>query len=199
MPQPLAPAAAEAASMADLLGAPPIITGELASAFEELLERAREILKSADIIEEMWVRDAVDLEWDIIRYRRLKAHLLLASQYAGLERVLRPILGMVEAEELSLRWVKRDPVAVAEVEQLLASANLTMHAVMAETFAARIRELDLIEHMIASAEARRAEALRELAHHREASARALKDAVKKVEDAEFEDVGPASAEPKVRT
>ena len=167
--------------------------------FAELLDRAREILKSADIIEEMWVRDVVNLEWAIIRYRRLTAHLLLASQYAGLEHVLTPLMGRTEAEDLACRWAKRDPVAVAEVDQLLASTGLSMDAVMAETFAARIRELDCIEHMVASAERRRAEALRELARHREASAAALKDAIKKVEDAEYEDVEPQDALPKVRT
>ena len=186
-------------STTDLLGPPPVITGELASAFEELLDRARDILKSSDIVEEMWVRDVVDLEWEIIRYRRLKAHLLLASQYAGLEHVLTPIIGMFEAESLSLRWAKRDPVAVAQVDQHLASAGLTVDAVMAETFAARIREVDCIERMIASAEARRADALRELARHREASAAGLKAAIKKVEDAEYEDIQPQHAAPKVRT
>jgi hypothetical protein len=193
------PATTQPASMADLLGPPPIITGELASAFEELLERAREILKSAGIIEEMWVRDVVNLEWENLRDRRLKSNLLQASQYAGLERVLTPITGMAEAEELSLRWAKRDPTAVAQVDQLLASAGLGMDAVMAETFAARMRELDCMERMIASREARRAEALRELARHREASAARLKDGIKKVEDAEYEDIEPQDAAPKPRT
>jgi hypothetical protein len=189
----------ELPSTADLLGRPPVITGELASAFEELLDRARDILKSSDLIEEMWVHDVVNLEWENLRDRRLKAHLLLASQYAGLERVLTPIKGMAEAENLSLRWAKRDPVAVAEVDQHLASAGLTMDAVMAETFAARLREIDCMEHMIASREARRAGALRELARHREASAARLKDATKKVEDAEYEDIEPHDAAPKPRT
>jgi hypothetical protein len=198
MPQPFAPTPAPASSMVDLLGPPPVITGELASAFEELLDRAREVVKPADIIEEMWVRDVVDLEWEILRYRRLKAHLLLASQYTGLERVLSPLVG-VEAYKLSNEWAQRDPGAVTEVDKLLASAGLTIDAVMAEAFAARIRELDCIERMVASAEGRRAEALRELARHREASAAGLKDAIKKVEDAEFEEVEPQVALPKVRT
>ena len=198
MPEAL-PAAAQPASKADLLGPPPVITGELASAFEELLDRARDILKSSDIIEEMWVRDVVDLEWDIIRLRRLKANLLLASQYAELESALTRITGMGEAEDLCARWAKRDPVALAQVDQLLTSAGHSMDAVMAETFATKIRELDCMERMIASAEARRADALRELARYREASAARLKDAVKNVEDADYEDVDPHDAAPKART
>ncbi len=74
-----------------------------------------------------------------------------------------------------------------------------MDAIMAETFATRIHEIDCIERMIASAEARRAEALRELARHREASAAGLKAAINKVEDADYEDVDPQPAAPKART
>jgi hypothetical protein len=186
-------------STADLLGPPPVITGELASAFEELLDRARDILKSSDIIEEMWVRDVVDLEWDIIRLRRLKAHLLLASQYAQLESALSPITGMGAAEDLCARWAKRNRTALAQVDRLLTSAGLSMDAVMAETFAKKIRELDCMERMVASAEARRADALRELARYRQASAARLKDVVKNVEDADYEDVDPHDAAPKTRT
>jgi hypothetical protein len=75
-----------AACMGDLLGPPPVITGEDAKEFEELLDRAREDVKPADIIEEIWVRDVVELARDIRRLRRLKASLLQAIAQRGCAR-----------------------------------------------------------------------------------------------------------------
>ena len=187
-------------NMEELFGAPPIITGELESAYKGLLDRAREILEPNDLIDEIYVRDVVDLEWNVIRYRRIKADLIQGSRHVGLERVLTPIMDAAAyAQDLSWHWAKRDKEAVAEVDRLLASASLTMAPVMAETFAARIQDLERIEHLLASAEARRTDALRELARHKKEAAAALKTAMEKVEDAEFEDVDPSDARAKPRT
>jgi hypothetical protein len=59
----------------------------------------------ADIIEEFWIRDVVDLFWDVLRFRRLKANLLLACALSGLEKILLPILGWSEANDLAFRRV----------------------------------------------------------------------------------------------
>ncbi len=199
MPQLLAANTTQPAGMADLLGPPPVITGERASEYDELLERVREVLKPTDIIEEMWVRDIADGAWTIRRCRREKANLLQANAYSGLERVLWPLMAnRIEAEDLSCRWAKRDPVAVAEVEKLLKSADLTMDAVMAETSVWKSRELERLEHTIASAEVGRGRAFRDLAYYRQVSAAWLRDACKNVEDAQFEDV-PLPATRKART
>jgi hypothetical protein len=173
----------------DLFGAPPLISGEDAQAYHALLDRTRKILKSSDVIGEMCVRDVVDLEIEILRYRRLKADLIQASQYEGLAHVLTPLLeGAAYAQELAWKWVKKEPEAIAEVERLLAAASISMDAVMAESFAIRVRELERIDHMQASAEARRADAMHELARHNKELAAAVNAALKDAEDAEFEDV-----------
>ena len=54
---------------------PPLIEGENAAAYDDLLARISGTLKPADILEEIWVRDVVDLVWDAFRLRRFKAHL----------------------------------------------------------------------------------------------------------------------------
>ena len=69
--RPLAPATAVIAFLAP----PPLIEGEDAAGYDELLARISGTLKPADILEEIWVRDVVDLVWDAFRLRRLKAHL----------------------------------------------------------------------------------------------------------------------------
>jgi hypothetical protein len=60
----------------DLLGAPPLVGGEDAAAYDELLARVAGAVAPADVLEEMWVRDVVDLAWETLRLRRLKALLL---------------------------------------------------------------------------------------------------------------------------
>ncbi len=198
--QTLAPATPQAASAADLLGPPPVIMGESASEYEELVERVREVLKPTEIIEEMWVRDIADGAWTIRRCRREKANLLQANAYSGLESVLAPLMANgLEAQDLSCRWAKRDPVAVAEAEQLLQSAGLTIDAAMAETSVWKSRELERLEHTIISAEVGRGRAFRDLAYYRQMSAQWARDVRQKVEDAEFEDVVPPPTGKKART
>jgi hypothetical protein len=62
---------------------------------------------------------------------------------------------------------------------------------MAETLALKIDEVERIDRMAASAEARRNVALREIDRHRSVLGAALRQAVEEVEDAEFKEI-PAS-------
>src|SRR6516165_371289 len=69
------PAALPSPSVTDLsfLGSPPLIPGEAASDYEQLLTAVINVMKPVDFLEMMWTRDIVDLQWDIIRFRRIKA------------------------------------------------------------------------------------------------------------------------------
>ena len=57
-----------------------------------MLARVTTAVVPADIIEEFWVRDVVDLVWEALRLRRLKASLLVSSTAAGLREVLKPLV-----------------------------------------------------------------------------------------------------------
>ena len=54
------------------LGPPVLLEGEDIAQYEGLLARVTAAVVSADIIEEFWVRDMVDLVWEALRLRRLK-------------------------------------------------------------------------------------------------------------------------------
>jgi len=71
---------------------PPLISGENAAAYDDMLARISGTLKPADILEEIWVRDVVDLVWDAFRLRRLKAHLLAAAAHEGMAKLIGPLL-----------------------------------------------------------------------------------------------------------
>ena len=51
------------------------------------------MLTPSDILEQIWVRDVVDLTWETLRLRRLKAQFLTATAHEGLAMVLGPLLG----------------------------------------------------------------------------------------------------------
>ena len=79
-------------------------------------------------------------------------------------------------------------VHAPNLSKILKKAELTMDEVMAETFAQEIDFLERLDRMLASAEARRNNALREIDRHREALGARVRQAIDEVQDAEFRDV-----------
>jgi hypothetical protein len=185
----------------DLLGRAPLIPGDNTSGYDTLLARISGAVRPADVLEQAWVRDVVDLLWEAVRLRRLKAALMTACADQGMQKLLAG-LDVEDSYDLSKRWAARELEAVGEVEAILAAAGLTIDHVMAQTLRLRIAEVERIDRMIASAEARRAAALREVAYHREHFAAGLRRAAQETEnigaaniqDAEFEVVAPPIAQ-----
>jgi hypothetical protein len=65
-----------------LFGPPLLIEGENAATYDELLAHMLAAVKPADIIDEMFITDIAALEWEVLRWRRLKTTLM---QEAGLK------------------------------------------------------------------------------------------------------------------
>src|SRR5438034_3991903 len=128
--------AVRAAAPLSFAGPVRLIAGEIAGAYDELLARVTAALKPVDIIEEIWVRDVVDLVWDTLRLRRLKASLLAARAHQGLDKVLIPLDS--DWFDTSRRWKARDPAATERVEMILAGAGMSMDNVMAETLSEKM-------------------------------------------------------------
>jgi hypothetical protein len=184
----------------DFFGDAPLIRGEDPAAYQSLLTRVSAAVQPKDVFEEMWMRDVVDLAWEVFRWRRLKVNLLQAAAYEGVKLFVEPFFepGYLaqdddddEARELSRRWARREPEALQQVGEFLAAAGLTMDAVMAQTLAVKMDSVERIDRMLANAEARRDAALREIDRHRDAFAAALRRAAEEPQDAEFREIGPA--------
>jgi predicted outer membrane protein len=75
-----------------------------------------------------------------------------------------------------------------EFQKLLKKAGLGMEDVMAEALSSKIDTFERFDRMLASAEARRNNALREIDRHRSALGAAVRQVIDDVEDAEFRDV-----------
>ena len=62
-----------------VFGLPPLLDCEELGDYEELYARISEAVGPSDILEGIWTSDFVDLTWEILRLRRMKAKLIDAS------------------------------------------------------------------------------------------------------------------------
>jgi hypothetical protein len=169
-----------------LAGHRPLFAGEDAAAYDSLLRRVTDVVKPADVLEEIWLEDVVELSWEVARLRRMKAEFLNSSAHRGLRKLLDGLLGWKESQDLTAQWAGKDPDAVKLVERSLAAAGMTMTTVMAQTLAASINEVERIDRLTAAAELRRNAVLREIADYRSVFAAHLRRATSDIQDAEFQ-------------
>jgi hypothetical protein len=167
-----------------LAAAPPLIEGESPAGYDELLARVRETLQPGDVLEQIWIREIVDLVWETFRLRRIKANLMSAAAYEGMAEVLRPLVDC--PDRLAQSWARRGEKALRTIEAALAKAGSGRDAVAARTFSVRIGDFERIERMLAGVEARRNAVLRELDRYRASFARRLRRTVEAFDDADLE-------------
>ena len=138
-----------------LFGPPLLLPGEDDAAYDTLLARIHAAVKPIDIIDEMFVYDLVSLEWEVLRWRRLKSSLIRVRGLAALEDFLRPALdydlyendfeerlteilleNLAEdqtedsAAELAHQCARNEPDAVAKVNALLTAAGLDLDRIL---------------------------------------------------------------------
>jgi len=166
------------------LPAPPLALGEDRATYDQLAARITAAVAPENVIEEIWVRDVVDLVWEAVRLRRLKAGLFTVGASDGMAALLRAI---GEQYDFKARdWAARKPAAVVAVNTQLSAAGLDMSDVATSTFAVRLDQFERIERMLAAVEARRAAALdaienRRLAERLRAAALATEAAAARIE------------------
>jgi hypothetical protein len=204
------PAQTPALSRLAIFGPIPLLPGENAAAYDDLLARVSGNLKPSDIFEEIWVREIVDLIWESLRWRRHLVGFLATAIPKTLERILKPLaqnqpeagsgrgsfIDRLHAAEASLKggstlvtdWAAGDPTAIERVNKLLASAGLTMDNVIAQTTASELEKIERFNRLIASAEWRRNTLLREIDRRRASFAQKVRSEIHRIEDAEFKTI-----------
>jgi hypothetical protein len=155
-----------------LFGPPPLFDGEDPEIYDQLVREISTAVTPADIFEDIWVRDVVDLTLEVFRLRRLTANLMKANTYKGLRT-------------LAEGWAARKSDVVEEVNKTLTSAGLTTDSILAQTFSLKVNDIERIEHMMALAEARRNATLREIDRHRQTLGQKLRRAAQQLEDGQF--------------
>ncbi len=171
----------------------PLLPGEKEVDYAKVAARVVDVARPKDAIEEFLIRDVIDLSWEILRLRRAKGGILKASMNTGVEAVLNglghgPELSFGYTGKLGKKWAAGDKNARKEVEATLDRAGLTIDEVLAKTLESNLDSFERLDRMLASAEARRNNALREIDRHRSALGAAVRQAIDEPEDVEFQDV-----------
>jgi hypothetical protein len=175
---PLAPAPTRLQQLPQLIG------DEKTGDYDDLFASISGAVTPADVIEEIFVRDIVDLVWEILRLRRLKTQLLASTVPKALAELLKPYYN--DADNLAWKWATREKTTVQQMDGLLAGIGLNMDAVLARALAIRLDEFERVDRIIMTMEVRRNAALREIDRHRETLGQQLRRLAQRAEDAEFE-------------
>ena len=148
-----------------LFGPPPLLEGEDAAAYDQLLARICAAVKPLDIIDEMFIADVVSLEWEVLRWRRLKSSLIRARGLKALEgflagkldydlysehfadrlaEILRdnfPEDQVEDAQTLARECARNEPDAHDKVNELLAGTSLDMDEILDDAKGHKAKEL----------------------------------------------------------
>jgi hypothetical protein len=174
-----------------LFGQPQLLEGEDAATYDELLGRFCAAVKPVDIIDEMFTVDMARLEWEVLRWGRLKLNLMRALQLEALKIFMNQVetdARSRKVEELVQEYMRHNADAVNEIQELLADAGLSMDALLANRLTDMPEYIDYIERIdrLASiAESRRNASLREIEQRRAVLGGVLRRAAQDVEDAEY--------------
>jgi len=160
----------------EVLGPPALIDGEAAENYDTLLAQISYDVRPCDTIKAVWVRDIVDLVWQIRRLRRLEASLVVGSSHLGVEKMLNAFVDWLPARDLSRRWAAGDAAAVTQVDGLIAAAGHDRQAVTAQTLASRVGEIDSLDRMITRAMIRRDAIMTRIARYRVEAAEEMRRA-----------------------
>jgi hypothetical protein len=131
-----------------LFGKHLLLEGEDAAAYDKLLAGIYEAVKPVDVLDEMFVADVVSLEWEVLRWRRLKLNLIRAHELKALqgfldeklhhnqytEHFVNRLAGILEdnlpedqlesAQTLARGWVRKDPDAFVKISEVLSGIQL---------------------------------------------------------------------------
>jgi hypothetical protein len=166
---------------AALLGAAPLIKGENPGSYEELLGRICATLRPKDCLEELWIRDVVDLVWETFRLRRIKATFVSYETRSTIGIAL-CMQHHPDWRELAQAWAVGDEAAAQNFHAELVSAGLSVETLTARAVSNNLEKMERIDRMLVRLEARRAAALRELDTHRGPLAQKLRLAIAQEEN-----------------
>jgi hypothetical protein len=194
------------AMAASVLPGVPLIITDSGNEYAQIVERLEREIRPTDIIEQTCVEDFAHLAWDVRRLRRCKAAMINSAFPEALGRLLRETrrCGFAASESASeesaqanmesersgedlealiATWFT-DEATKRKVAEVLALRGLDERAIEAEAVRIRAKPLELIEKLLASAEARRNKSLRLLAEYRSGLAKQLRASSNQIIDAE---------------
>lgn len=174
----------------------PLIQGESEADYDLLLSKVTQAVEPTDMVEAVRVKDYTDLTWDTERLKRLKAGLLMAARKKAIDRLHAetsgPHLGVSEplTAGYTKAWLQGEPEAIEKFNRLLAARGLDLNSIMAVALSESLGDIERIDRMIASNDARRHRILVEIEQRREAKARQRRTLADEVTTVSWRDRGP---------
>jgi hypothetical protein len=157
-----------------LLPTAPLLITESKDEFDLLRDTLNQEVKPRGIIEQMYVEDVTYLVWEILRLRRSKAAIINLAFRDALTEVVMQLLRKPgeykhelkdRADDLAREWFF-DLNVRKQIAELLREFDLDETALEAEAFRKSADDLEGIDRLMASAEARRDKALVCIAQYR---------------------------------
>jgi hypothetical protein len=157
-----------------LIPTAPLLLTESKDEFNLIRDNLNDQIKPRGIIEQMYVEDVTYLVWEILRLRRSKAAIINLAFRDALTEVVMQLLRKPgeykhelkdRADDLAREWFF-DLNVRKQIAELLREFDLDETALEAEAFRKSADDLEGIDRLMASAEARRDKALMCIAQYR---------------------------------
>ena len=165
-----------------LLPKSPLLITESADEFDALRDAFEQEIKPRGIIEQMYVHDICSIVWETLRLRRCKVVIINSAFRIALQDLLTQLLKQPgqysydvedEAQALAHAWFT-DKEARKQVLETLSRFELDESAIEAEAIRKSSADLELLDRMLSSLEARRDKALGCVAEYRASLAHQLR-------------------------
>ncbi len=157
-----------------LIPTTPLLVTESRDEFNRICDTLNDQIEPRGIIEQMYVEDIAYLVWEIVRLRRSKAAIVNTAFRAALTEIITQLLlkpgdmkyvVQDDAKKLAYEWFS-DPNVKKQIAGLLREFDLDEAAIEAEAFRKSADDLERIDRLMASSEARRDKALACIAQYR---------------------------------
>lgn len=198
MPKPIIKSSRSHSELDRFLGDAPLVGDEKQEDYDAFYDSIVSTMSQPDVINQLYLKDFVDLSWQIRRERLILADTirlfqkevvldLLKTAYSKLSG---PVENLATADRLlgadrdAQRWLG-DPAGRKEIDADLLARGYSSSKVLALAYRRGATEIDMVEQRIASYEIRRLMALREIERRNEKSASQLKKATASIIDGEF--------------
>jgi hypothetical protein len=181
--------------LVEFLDDPPLVGVETIEGYKSFFCAIVADLKPADAIDWLYLKDVVDLSWQIRRERVVLAGVVKSFQMEVVRDLLKATVDTSSAVEAAAyrifnaandaqRWAS-DPAARKEIDARLSARGHSAAAVLAQAYIRGASHIDAIDKRIASYEARRVGIVRQVERRSAKLARDLATASSEVIDAEF--------------
>ena len=161
-------------------GPPALFVGEDRRRYDGMCAEFMVAVNPNDFIEQMLTRDIVDLEWDILRLRRLKAGVYASAIALGLGSALAEQKVQVKGDFVD-SWIRKEPTAIKQMNEFVTKGEVDLDRLMADCLSDSLDHIDRLDLHITRVEARRNAHLREIEQRRAALGSRLRSAVAAIE------------------